>query len=275
MAKNVRTEYTAQIASATRFFLTNIFSKILKEDTREKSFLYLYSVIIKNLPNLLTLCNLFCGCIAIFFASKGNFGWSAYLVVISCVFDFLDGMVARLLNVNSEIGKQLDSLADVVSFGVVPGMIMFGVIEEVTSLPLLSLIAFLIPIFSAVRLAKFNLDARQSDSFIGLPTPANALLISGMLSLEIYGGMDGLLNNIYFLVAVTLISCFLLIAPLPLFALKFKNFSWVDNKVRYIFLAFALVLLVVFQFAGISLIIILYIILSVINNIISKRKTQL
>ncbi len=275
----------------------------------------------KNIPNFLTLCNLLCGCIALVFAFEGNLIWSAYMVGMACVFDFLDGLVARALNVHSEIGKQLDSLADMVSFGVVPGVMMFQMINcsliyqivspnqlgfppnfEEWSAKLLSydykpFIAFLIPIFSAIRLAKFNLDMRQTDSFIGLPTPANSIFISSLplvipyfqnifsinserdifehmtelQSFYLSSNPIGFLTNPYFLFSVTIISSILLIAPLPLFALKFKNFSWADNKVRYIFLALALVLLIVFQFAGIPLIIILYIILSIINNLTSKK----
>lgn len=227
------------------------------------------------------------------------------MVGIACVFDFLDGLLARSLNVHSEIGKQLDSLADMVSFGVVPGVIIWKLLRTsyfqdlyiesnyddsilkqlyhhghiINQKFFFPLFAFIITIFSAIRLAKFNLDTRQIDSFIGLPTPANTIFISSLaLILNLNSTSETikqLIINPYFLISLSIISSFLLVAPLPLFALKFKNFSWADNKVRYIFLAFALVLLVVFQLAGIPLIIILYILLSVINNIISKRKTPL
>jgi len=245
----------------------------------------------KNIPNLFTLCNLLCGCVAIVFAFEGNLVWSAYMVGISCVFDFLDGLVARALKVNFEIGKQLDSLADMVSFGVVPGVVMHFVIRGcvvsesdlrninfqyfLSKFFLLPLVGFCITVFSAIRLAKFNRDARQIDSFIGLPTPANAIFIfsilfslDGMKNWEIY---KQLLSNPFFWIGITFISSFLLIAPIPLFALKFKNFSWIDNKVQYIFLALSIVLLIIFRFTGIPLIIILYIILSIINNLISKK----
>lgn len=287
------------------------------------NFFIFTSVIKRNIPNLLTLCNLLCGCFAIAAAFDGKLEWSAYLVGIACVFDFLDGMAARLLNVKSEIGKQLDSLADVVSFGVVPGVIMFQMIKSafafqyVNNLSLgsfldpgsmfssglqpdhfLPFVAFLIPVFSAVRLAKFNIDERQSDSFIGLPTPANAILLSSMALIVpipqaegILGSLTDLLNGggelgalfqekqevswmakPYFLIGLSVISSISLISPIPLFALKFKNISWTDNQVRYIFLALAAALLIVFQYAGIPLIIILYIVLSLINNIVSKSK---
>ena len=264
-----------------------------------------FQMIKKNIPNLFTLCNLLCGCIAIVFAFEGNLIWSAYMVGIACVFDFLDGMIARALNVYSELGKQLDSLADMVSFGVLPGVMMFQFLqmsimrnysEEILNsggngyanidfgifLLIMPYFGFLVTIFSAVRLAKFNLDTRQTDSFIGLPTPANTIFIVSLLfafkqmrNWNYYELIrEYVMFNQYFYLGLAVISSLLLIAPLPLFALKFKNFSWTDNKVRYIFLALALALLIVFRFAGIPLIIILYIILSVVNNILTRSKTQ-
>lgn len=238
----------------------------------------------KNIPNLFTLGNLFCGCISIVFAFEGNLVWAAYLVGIACIFDFLDGLVARILKVNSEIGKQLDSLADVVSFGVVPGVILFKLINQImitcgADIPIaapISFSGFLVTVFSAIRLAKFNIDTRQTDSFIGVPTPANAIFIA---SLPIILNSDSLsealqqtIHTTYFLISLSLLSSFLLIAPLPLFALKFKNLSWPDNKIRYIFLLVSLVLLIVFKTAGIPLIIILYIVLSIINNLFLTSK---
>ncbi len=241
----------------------------------------------RNIPNFLTLCNLLCGCVAIVYAFKGNLIFSAYLVGIAGVFDFMDGMAARILKAYSEIGKQLDSLADMVSFGVLPGAVMFNMIQHAVNLtsaehtistnPLLLLpySGFLITVFSAIRLAKFNIDTRQTDSFIGLPTPANTFFIVSIpliVHFNSFGeSFDRIILNPYFLISLSLISSFLLVAPVPLFALKFKNFTWADNKVRFIFLALALILLIVFRFAGIPLIIILYISLSVINNLISKK----
>ena len=251
----------------------------------------------KNIPNIFTLCNLLCGCIAIVFVFEGNLVGSAYSVGIACAFDFLDGLVARTLNVNSDIGKQLDSLADIVSFGLVPGMVMFQLLKtsimhyefkEIFNLEgnghmhqdnglfmLMPYVGFIVTVFSAIRLAKFNLDTQQTDSFIGLPTPANTIFISSLpliLNLDSSGeSIKQFILHPYFLFSLSLISAISLIAPISLFALKFKNFSWGDNKVRYIFLVFALVLLVVFQLVGIPLIIILYIVMSVINNCIIKK----
>jgi CDP-diacylglycerol--serine O-phosphatidyltransferase len=244
-----------------------------------------FPMIIKNIPNLLTLCNLVCGCIAIVFAFEGNLVLCAYLIGIACVFDFLDGMAARAFKVHSELGKQLDSLADMVSFGVVPGVVMYNLIQyslisdfvenqtETNAFIFLPYIGFLIPVFSAIRLAKFNIDTRQSDSFIGVPTPANTIFIVSLpLILKFDTAFDSIIENPYFLIFISLIASLSLVAPLPLFALKFKNFSWKDNKVRYIFLLLALEMLIVFRFAGIPLIIILYIVLSIINNLFSKSK---
>lgn len=202
---------------------------------------------------------------------------------IAGVFDFLDGMVARLLKAYSELGKQLDSLADMVSFGVLPGVIVFKLINhsmvtcgaDVFVATPISFFGFLITLFSAIRLAKFNIDTRQTESFIGLNTPANTFFIASLpiiLNLDsVNESFKHVILNPTFLILLTIISSFLLVAPLPFFALKFKNLSWTDNKVRFIFIILSLLLLIVFQFVGVPLIIILYIILSVINNLISKR----
>lgn len=281
----------------------------------------------KNIPNAITCGNLLCGCLAIVSAFNGNLIWSAYLVGIAAVLDFLDGFVARMLRVHSEIGKQLDSLADMVTFGVVPGVIMFHLIHisllpggfvfgpteiEAMIIKYVPFIAFLISIFSAVRLAKFNIDTRQSDSFIGVPTPANSILIASfplILNLGEYEHMNSLilmgneveyLNkgeylpmvtnflpprgeyqlttiiilNPWFLIGITILMSYLLVAELPLFALKFKHFKWTGNEIRFIFLGLSAMLLILFQFTAIPFIIFLYILLSLINNIGKKKKEQ-
>jgi CDP-diacylglycerol--serine O-phosphatidyltransferase len=237
----------------------------------------------RNIPNTITCGNLLCGCLAIVQAFEGHLIWSAYLVGIAAVLDFFDGFAARLLKVTSPIGKDLDSLADMVTFGVVPGIVMYMMINSSThEESKMALLAFLIPVFSAIRLAKFNNDTRQSGSFIGLPTPANAILICSLpLILSQYpllvsetgdiAFVRKLITNTYVLLGVTCILSFLLVAELPLFALKFKNFSWVDNKIKYVFLGLSLVLLVCFQFTGIPLAIILYILLSVVSNLMTKE----
>lgn len=249
----------------------------------------------KHIPNAITCGNLFCGCLAVVTAFNGNLVWSAYLVGIAAVLDFFDGFCARMLKVGGEMGKQLDSLADMVTFGVVPGVVMFHLIGQAMAYqlaisvstpdtaavsmqwPLLPFVAFLITIFSGLRLAKFNIDTRQSDSFIGVPTPANSILICSLpLILEFhrdaYGKYQTLLLNPFLLVGLTLIMSYLLVAELPLFALKFKNFGWADNKIRYSFLIISVLLLILFQFIAIPFIIFLYIVMSVVNNISQKPK---
>ena len=239
----------------------------------------------KNIPNTITCGNLFCGCLALVSAFNGNLVWSAYFVGIAGVLDFLDGFIARLLNVHSEIGKQLDSLADMVTFGLVPGVVMFIFLSNAVAIHLrtsdtnmivlnyIPFCAFLITIFSAIRLAKFNIDTRQTNSFIGVPTPANALLICSFPLINFFQptienfGLIQILGNIWFLLGSTILMSYLLVAELPLFALKFKNFGWADNKIRYSFLIASIILLLLFQFIAIPFIIFLYVILSVINNL--------
>ena len=260
----------------------------------------------KHIPNAITCGNLFCGCLAIVSAFNGNLVTSAFLVGIAAILDFFDGFAARLLKVSGEMGKQLDSLADMVTFGVVPGVVMYHMIKtsilfhfmdyaskesiyisDTTSIAynstfftLLPFIAFLITIFSAVRLAKFNIDTRQTSSFIGVPTPANSILICSLpliqhFQAEIVGvNLNVVINNVYFLIGLSLLMSYLLVAELPLFALKFKNFGWPDNKIRYSFLIISLILLILFQFIAIPFIIFLYIVLSVINNIYNRNNQQ-
>ena len=268
----------------------------------------------KNIPNAITCGNLLCGCLAIVCAFNNNLVWSAKLVGIAAVLDFFDGFVARLLKVHSEIGKQLDSLADMVTFGVVPGIVMFQLINtsilfnnihnpeaDYKNTFLLSYLAFFIIIFSCIRLAKFNIDTRQSDSFIGVPTPANAILICSIPIILYYKfhfpglkGASDLISNDYmlaldaagnnavvsfimnttFLIGLSLLMSYLLVAELPLFALKFKTFKWTENKIRYVFLISSLILLIIFQFIAIPFIILLYIVLSIINNTINKNEIQ-
>lgn len=225
----------------------------------------------KHIPNFLTCCNLICGCIGIAEAFKGNLVAASYLTFLACLFDFFDGFVARILRVTSSIGKELDSLADMVTFGLLPGIIVYQLLFTGVSYEnskWVALTAFLIPVFSALRLAKFNIDTRQSDSFIGVPTPANAILITSFpLIIESNKmGLASTVSNAYFLVGITLIMSCLLVAELPLFALKFKSFKWVGNQIRYGFLISTVVLFLILNWAAIPVIIISYIILSFIEN---------
>ena len=203
-----------------------------------------------NFPNALTCCNLICGCMAAGSAFHGHFTWALALIICGAVFDFFDGMAARALKISSPIGKELDSLADVVTFGVAPSAMLFqlfGIVQYPEWLtwatPYLPYTAFLIAAFSALRLAKFNLDERQTTSFIGLPTPANALFWASLIVAELPWLASPRFNALW-LFLFMLAACFLLISELPLFALKFKNYSWADNRVKYIFLCGALLLLI-------------------------------
>jgi len=244
-----------------------------------------------TIPNLFTLGNLFCGCLAIVCCMDGNLVCSAYLVAVAALFDFLDGFLARLLKQHSEIGKQLDSLADIVTFGVVPGVIIFVLLrtwcESEKGLstfeqnPYFPYIAFIIPLFSALRLAKFNVDVRQSDSFIGLPTPVNAILISsiplmihfkkGMWITDIEPSYLSCFVQPYMLIGLTVIMSLLLISEIPFFALKFKSFGWKENAITYIFLAVCLALIFFLKFVGIPFAIALYILLSLGLYLVKKK----
>ena len=225
-----------------------------------------------NFPNALTCCNLICGCMATGAAFHGHFEWALLMIILGAVFDFFDGMAARALDISSPIGKELDSLADVVTFGVAPSAMLFqlfGLVQYPEWLqplrPYLPYTAFIMAAFSALRLAKFNLDERQTTSFIGLPTPANALFWGSL----IVGQLPFLASprfNAVFLFLFVLMFSFFLIAEIPLFALKFKNLSWQDNRVKYIFLAGCIVLLLLFMDAtAIACIILWYIALSLLS----------
>jgi len=226
---------------------------------------------LRFVPNLITCLNLFCGCIAIVCAFSLSLKLAAYLILAAAVFDFLDGLAARLLKAYSDVGKQLDSLADVVSFGVAPASIMyvFLLFADNSQFLILNYIpppaAYIIAVFSALRLAKFNIDTRQSDSFIGLPTPANAIFICSLVFISLEDSRLSLLtNNVFFLLVVVAASSYLLISELPLFSLKFKTFDWKRNKVRYCFVAFSIATLLVLHWAGLALVILAYIVLSII-----------
>ncbi len=221
----------------------------------------------RHLPNFLTSLNLLCGSLGIASVLEGNAVPAAYFVWAACVFDFLDGFTARALNVSSPIGKELDSLADVISFGLLPAVIMYKLWPAGTD-GLLPYFSFLIVIFSALRLAIFNIDETQSDSFKGLPTPANALFISA-LPLQT-GWLEEALRQPWVLAAITLILSWLLISPIRLFAMKFKNYRWQENKIRFIFLLLSIALLAVFKAPAIPLVILLYLGLSLGVRLFSK-----
>ena len=226
----------------------------------------------KHIPNSITCCNLISGCVATTFALGYNPEMALLWIVIGATFDFFDGMSARLLGVSSPIGKELDSLADVVTFGVAPATIVFSelyVLDYPAFLEpvqhLLPFFAFVMAAFSALRLAKFNLDTRQTTSFIGLPTPANALFWGALIV-----GQGDLFSTYHWglplLLVLICISSWLMVSEIPMFALKFKHWGWKGNEVRYGFILLSAVLLTVFHITAFALIIVCYLLISFILN---------
>lgn len=220
-----------------------------------------------TIPNLLTLGNLLCGCLGILCVFEGDLKTASYLTGLALLLDFGDGFLARLLNSSSPIGKELDSLADMVTFGALPAFVVFSLVKNAAGefpayLPYL---AFVIAVFSALRLAKFNIDTRQSESFIGLPTPANGMIVASFPFIP-ESGFE-FLDNPWVLTAYAFVISFLLVAEIPLFALKFKDFSWQANRIKYVFLVLSLLLLLWLMIPAIPLIILLYFVLSLLIHL--------
>jgi CDP-diacylglycerol---serine O-phosphatidyltransferase len=225
-----------------------------------------------HIPNTITLLNLLTGVIGIISVLNGQILAGATFVLISAGFDFLDGLVARILKVQSNLGKELDSLADVVSFGVLPGIILFQMAQNQSQGDWIAYFTLIIPMLSAYRLAKFNLDTRQSERFIGLPTPANALFISTLPHLAILWPWFGsILESAFVLVGIAWIFSILLISEIPLIALKFKNIQLKDNLFRFLLVAISLISFSLLQLGGIPLIILAYIGLSLMENAIRRE----
>lgn len=235
------------------------------------------NIIVRNIPNSITCSNLISGCIATYNAFLGDIRMALLWIIVGAVFDFFDGMSARLLKVSSPIGKELDSLADDITFGFAPSAIIFyelSIMEYPSELlmlkPYLPYFAFVMAAYSALRLAKFNLDERQSLGFIGLPTPANALFWGALF----VGAQNFMESTAYMLPVVLLmicVSCWLLITEVPMFALKFKQWGWKGNEVKYIFLISCLPLLMIFGITAFSVIIAWYVVLSVVVNLRNKK----
>lgn len=221
----------------------------------------------KHIPNALTCANLFSGCIGIVFAFNGNLEATAVCVLVSGIFDFFDGFAARLLKVKSTIGKELDSLADMVSFGFLPGVVMFQLLKAAGPYALfvehLPYLGFLITVFSALRLAKFNIDTRQTEDFIGLNTPMNTFFIVSLPFIQ--KDYPALINSVWLLLALTFLMSWLLISEIRIFSMKFGSLSWAQNKMKFIFLMLSAVLLLLLHFAAVPLILLLYIALSVVH----------
>lgn len=239
----------------------------------------------KHIPNTLTCCNLICGCIATLSAFYYGYTVALAFIILGAVFDFFDGFVARLLHVSSPIGKELDSLADDITFGFAPAAIVFSLLRTLLEqnnvfgdaipagvVPYIPYVAFLIAAFSALRLAKFNLDERQTTSFIGLPTPANALFWAALAQQVRLGEwMNSPTFAVCLLVGV-FVSSWLLVAEIPMFALKFKTFAVRPNALRYGFILFSLIVLCIMGAGGFSAIIVAYVLCSLVQNFFSKTK---
>jgi len=243
---------------------------------------------IRFIPNIFTSLNLLCGCIAVLFVVSGDFVATAIFIVLGIVFDFLDGFFARLLKIQSQVGVHLDSLADMITSGLAPGLILVQLLSisiggeiidlnsifsksdmNLSQIELIPLIGLLIVVASGYRLAKFNVDERQTDSFIGLPTPANAIFIFSLpLILEFQNSelIESIILNKWVLIAITLISCILLNSEIRLFSLKFKSFGFKENFIRYLFLTLCLISLIILKYIAIPIIIVLYIVLSLFQQ---------
>ena len=230
----------------------------------------------KHIPNIITLLNLFCGCIAIVMTAELHFQMAFYFVCLGIFFDFFDGFFARKFGVSGPLGVQLDSLADMVTSGVAPGFVMFCMlsINDFSTSNYFPYLAFIITLGACYRLAKFNIDTRQSDSFIGLPTPANALLIMSLPLIIKYNSINfigDLLSNKWFLLVIIVFSAFVMNAEIPLFSLKIKDFSFQKYKLQLGFLLISVLLILTLQFLAIPLIIITYVLLSVMNSLLTKK----
>lgn len=218
----------------------------------------------KHIPNAITCANLFSGCIGIVYAFNGALETAAYFVLLSGIFDFFDGFAARLLNVKSNIGKDLDSLADMVSFGFLPGVVMYQLLSQSDyASPYLPYLAFIITVFSALRLAKFNNDTRQTEDFIGLNTPMNTLFIVSLPFIQ--KDYPSVINSTLLLIGLTALLSWLLVSELRIFSLKFSSTSWAQNKIKYIFLIISALLLPFLKFAAVPFILVLYIGLSILH----------
>ena len=229
--------------------------------------------LIKHIPNTITCLNLFSGCMSIVAAIGGDLRTAFIWIVGAAIFDFMDGFAARLLKAYSPMGKELDSLSDVVSFGVAPGMILYSLFSQAAllmnlqgCLALLPFCAFVIPVFSGLRLAKFNIDERQTTSFIGMPVPAHALLWGSLAcTLQPYVAIHAS-TLLYGGILLAIVTSYLLVSELPMFSMKVKNLSWKGNELRYVLGGCGLVFVLLFKIPGVAATILLYILLSLFNR---------
>ena len=223
---------------------------------------------LKHIPNLLTISNLICGCVALYLTFQSELVFTAYFIGLAAIFDFMDGAAARLLNVSNPTGKELDSLADMVSFGLVPGSVVFHLLEE-SPLSQYSFMALVIPIFSAYRLAKFNVDENQNENFIGLPTPANCLVFVSIPLITTFNSESTIAYLVEIpeiLLIITVLMSLALVSRINMFSLKFKNFKLQDNKFRFFLITISIILLTWLEFSAIPVIILLYILMSTVKR---------
>ena len=226
----------------------------------------------KHIPNTITCLNLLSGCIGILFVFNGEFTSAFYCVVFSGIFDFFDGMVARWLHVKSNIGKELDSLADVISFGFLPGAVIYKLLEVSSDHPYLPYLGFVVTAFSALRLAKFNVDERQTSEFIGLNTPMNTFFV---ISLPFIGvAYPNLIYQSWLLLILVATVSFLLVSEISLFSMKFSSLAWADNKFKYIFLCVSLLLLFGLHFLALPIILVFYFIFSQLHFASQRKVTK-
>ncbi len=241
--------------------------------------------IYKHIPNAITCLNIFSGCVASLLAIEGYLYPAALLIILAAIFDFMDGLFARLLGAYSNMGKELDSLADMLSFGFAPATIAFSYLrlavlgdsnapftpENLSCSQIAILLsAFIISIFSGLRLAKFNVDTRQTSSFVGVPTPTNAMFWASFPILFHFGDyptVENLLTNQWLILAVIVVTSLLLVAEIPMFSLKIKNLKWQENQIRYLFFITLVLLAILLQWLAIPLVLFLYIIFSLIDNL--------
>jgi len=229
----------------------------------------------KNLPNIITCLNLYAGCLACIMSLADNYIGAFIFILFAAFFDFIDGFVARLIKAYSSLGAQLDSLADVISFGLAPGFIVYSfLVKSSIGVPYtvnIQFVALLIPIFAALRLAKFNVDSRQTSSFLGLPVPANGLFWGALIPSIPLLETDHTFFT-FLVVALVIIFCFLMVSEIPMFSLKFTHYKWEGNQYPYIIILTTLILTVFFQLLGICLAIVCYIFLSLIRYVSVVRK---
>lgn len=226
----------------------------------------------KHIPNFLTCCNILFGCLAVIEIFQGQLDHVIYFTLLSALVDFFDGFAARLLKAYSNIGKDLDSLADMISFGLVPSLLVYQMLYSEGHDLWMCYLPLSIAILSGVRLAKFNNDERQTDAFYGLPTPANAMFFCSLPLLEEHAFFATLLANPYFLVVISLLMSIILVADIKMIALKFKGFGWEGNQEKYLLILLSLIFFLTFKWYAFPFIIVVYVILSILVTLFKREK---